>query len=456
MRTLGLLGCLAACGRIGFDANATDGGDGVRTGPLGPRWIRQLGDETIRIAIAGTAGELVGLQRFSASFAGDGVALTGQAATSSALVRYAPDGALDRTRVFDSEGSCEMRSLIVGSDTMIVAGFTSGSQTMASRGACSIVTSNRQDPIVIAVDNAGAETVIAHWSASVENAQIWGGAQYASGQLVYSGVYSGDLTIGSPLPTAMVDPNAWLAAPSDGTPTNARWAVPMSANVEVHSGPVAAYGTSAFMVGSFTSSATLIGVPVTSLGSYDTWLARINEDGSLGFFRTIGSTQPEPSFGNNTSLVALPDGGCVIALQTAGDVTFDSRTFLASDGIALVLRLDANGNLVSGMRVRDIPQLAFLGDKLYAGFRVTTEITIGGTNYVPDMGDVVIVELGPDAPIRLVSVIAGAGSQAISNLAVVGPDALGFSVVSSGELTFGATTMNTGGSLVRFVGVLGL
>src|SRR5204862_7825927 len=139
-----------------------------------------------RVALDGVNGELAVVQSFAGTFDGDGVTFTGVGFTSSALVRYAADGSIDFSRKFDSDGFCDMRVLFVEGDEMTVGGFTAGS-AMPALGACAIST-NRQDPYVMHIDAAGAETVLTHWIASVNNAQIWHGARFDSGQMVFAGV----------------------------------------------------------------------------------------------------------------------------------------------------------------------------------------------------------------------------------------------------------------------------
>lgn len=452
-----------ACGRVGFDARGDaaqapidDGAtDAPATGAVGPRWIKRVGSASIAIGIDGEDGEVAVVQRFSSTFsADDGIALTGAGFQSSAFIRYNADGSVERAVSLDATGFCDLREVAVDGTDSIVAGLTIGTMTIPAYGACSIAT-NRQDPLAIRIAADGTQTVVAHWTASGSNAQGWGITQLANGSFVLNGIYGGDLMTDMALPTAQADPNAFVAR-TDGTVTGAAWSRALTAAVEVHAGPIDSSGQSTCMVGAHRGPVTLLGVAVPHVGGYDAWVIRVDDSGAASFVRGIGSAGNEPSFSNDSSVVALPDDGCAIGIEAPGDVTIDAATYLASDGIGLLVRLDSTGNVVTAARLPSAPFLAGVGDRLIGALSVSAPLTIGGQVFTPDGADIVVVELAGGVPERLLGVIGGAGDQSVDKIGAIGPDAVAVSGTSTGALSFGTSAFDSGAATVRVVAALGI
>lgn len=458
-----VLSTLGACGRVGFDATidggapATDDGavDAPSTGAVGPRWIKRIGTANSRMGLDGAAGEVAVVQRFNSTFsADDGIALTGAGFESSAFIRYNADGSVERAVTLDATGFCDMREVVVDGTDSIVAGLTIGTMTVPAYGACSIAT-NRQDPIAIRIAADGTQTIVAHWTASGSNAQGWGIAQLADGSFVLNGIYSADLVIDTALPSAQADPNAWVAR-TDGTVTSAAWSRGLPAAVEVHAGPIDSDAQSTCVVGGHRGPVTLFGVVVPHAGGYDTWVARLDDAGAASFVRGIGSTANEPSFSNDSSVVALPDQGCVVGIEAPGDVTLGTTMYPASAGIGLLARFDSAGDVTAGARLPSAPFLARVGDRLIGAFSLAAPLSIGAQLFAPDGRDVVVVEVVDGSPAVLLGVIGGAGDQAVDRIAAIGPDAVALSGPSAGALAFGTSGFDSGASTVRFVAALGI
>jgi hypothetical protein len=462
VRALALL-CLIACGRIDFDVHATSDGastdgagdDAQSTGGVGPRWIKQFGTLGGRVPIAGANGRVTVAQAFSGALTGDGFSLTGKGFVSTGVVRYAADGTVIDARVYDATGFCDLRSAIADGTSVVFAGFTQGSMD-ATKGICSIAAT-RQDPIALRIAADGTETIAAHWVASTNNAQAWGITRYGSGQLALSGVYGGTLMTDTMLAAAQFDPNVFLARGLDSNPSSASWSYGLRSTNYVHAGAAAAVATRGYFVGAFQGNPTLLGTPLSSMGGFDGFLARVDEDGTPIFVRAFASALDEPAYGNGVSVAALENGGVVVSLDAPGDTTYDGQLFPAVNGAGLVLYIDGSGALVDGRRFPTVMHIASIGSRLYAAADVATPTTIGGTTFRPDGKDVVIVELDLSlVPVRIVGVVGGNGTQDVETLVAIEPDALALSGANLGQLTFGAQTFDTGTTLVRFVGVVGL
>jgi hypothetical protein len=93
--------------------------------------------------------------------------------------------------------------------------------------------------------------------------------------------------------------------------------------------------------------------------------------------------------------------------------------------------------------------------RLVAAYDVSAPVTIGGTTYTPQGSDVIVVELSPAGPTKLLGAVSGAGDQSLLSLAAIAPDAVAIGLSSSGELVFGSTTLTTALN-DRVVAVLGI
>lgn len=457
---------VAACGRVDFqplDGGAGDGGDGgdggtapdalATTGPAGARWLQLFGDN-YRSPITGRNGELFAARGFVGSLTFAGTTVTGQASVrSSAMAHFDAGGSVVSTWVFDAGASCELRAIAIDDDAILLAGLTRGA-AFADRGICSIAASN-QDPIVLRVAADGTESLVTRWTASGQNAQLWSLARYSSGELITSGVYSGNLTVDAPLPAAMADPNLFVASPSRATATSARWSDSVVSPSVVFAGPIDALGSRAFIMGSFQGSPDVLGTPLTSQGTNDGFVARIDEDGSVRWVKQLGSPAYEPDYGNLASVLAMPDGSVMVGYNVPGDITIDGRPFPVAAGDGLLLHLDASGTLVDGRRFPSSPTIARIGATVYASFDVTAPFAAGDSVHVPQATDAIVVELSGLDPVRLVSVVGGAGDQFADGLVPIADDALGISGRTTGALTFGATSLDTGAQTNRYVATLG-
>lgn len=463
-----LLLALSACGRIGFDSpGGTAGGDGgddasvdaPSTGSPGARWLHGYGTSSTGTFdgafVAGVGGEVVAIKSFQTSLAIDGMTLTGQSPFGSAAVtRYDATGAIVSTSVLDATGWCEGRHVTMRGDDALVTGLTIGTTANPSLGPCSVVT-NRQDPFVIRVERSGQQSLAGHWPSSGANAQGWWSAPLSDATMVTTGIYGANLTIGTPLPTATVDPSMFIARYMHGLPF-AVWAYGgTSATSQIHAGPIAAEANDLCAMGSFNGPITLFGTPLPHVGNFDVWVTRLDPSGTPRWIRAIGTSGEESAFGNSSIAVA-PGGGCYISHDAPADLTVNGMTFTALDGRAVVLELDGTGAVVRGARLPSRAHLATAGGRLYAAVEVTQPLTSGGVSYTPMGRDVVILELGVAGLVRVVGALGGAGDQRLWSFAAIADDALAIGGASIGELVFGTSITSSGATTIDVVAVIGI
>jgi hypothetical protein len=450
---LAVLACLAACGRFGFgDDTSSTGDDGgsrgdaadalVPTGPIGPRWIAKFTNDGSS-TVVGRNGEVAILSRFNATFNADpAIALLAQGYISTAFVRYDATGAPLYSTVLDSDGFCDMRAAVLDGDVIYATGLTQGTQAIPAYGACSIAT-NRQDPVAIRIDSQNNQSVVAHWTAGGGNAQAWYLALMPDHTLTISGIYSSGLMIGPyMMPTGVTDPSYWIARTTTTTATDAAWARGFTASVEIHSGPVASDGDDVCVMGAHSGSTNVFGSALSYVGNYDAWVARVDGSGTARFVRAFGSPGLEASFEDGT-LLALPDGGCLAALRSTGDITLDTGTYPVSQGDGLLVRFAQDGTVTHARRFSTEPAMTFVGTRLIAAYDQ------GGDAHIVE------VDLQGGADHEL-AVIGGSGTQTPFEVAAIGPDAVAVTVTTNGALSFGATSFDTGATTMRAVAVLGI
>jgi hypothetical protein len=455
-----LLVLLAACGRFGFDASTRDGGgagDGAgvadATGSAGPRWAAVLGANSKHFLLAGTGGApAVGINFVGSTQIPGGMLTAAAQQTASAVVRFDAAGTVQTATVLDAQYTCDARGLAMRGSDVLVAAFSNG-VGMPSLGACSVST-GRQDPVVLSVDPAGALALRVHAVSSGLNAQGWNINVLPDGSFEASGIYSGGLTFGTTaLPAAGADPNAFIVRLSDAQP-DPLWSRAIDGSVQITPGPMALDGTDACSLGSYRGSGlTVLGTALPFLGGADDFVARIDAAGTPRFVRGFGSTLEESNF-NEGSVIAT-GGGCTVAINAPGDVTIDGTLLPVSAGPSIVATFDASGALLGGFRTPALPALAVVGTTTVAAYAVSTPVTIGGTTYTPQGTDTIVVELSPSGPTRLLGAVGGAGDHNTMSLAGIGPDAVAIGVDTSGELTFGDTTLQTMAG-DRAIAVLGI
>jgi hypothetical protein len=457
VRALAFL-ALAACGRIHFGllspGDALAGDAPPPTGPVGQRYLATFASPNFLI-VAGVNGEAVAAADFVQMIAVNGQPYAALGLYLSVFAaRFSTTGALTSNVILDATGFCDMRGLAMIGDSVLAVGYTEGT-TMPAYGPCAIQT-GRQDPVGFTIDAQGNVTQDLHFVSGSTNAQAWDVALLADGTLAVSGDYGSDLTIGSTkLPTAPTDNAFYVRVPQGaGEPL---WATPLAGAAGTFGGPVAADGLETCLVGGYTSPATLFGMSLPAIGAANVVVARVAADGTPVFVRGVGSTGNDDPLGD-FDVLATADGGCLVSFAAGGDVTIDGTTFLASDGAAVLLRLDKTGALVHGYSLPSAMALANVGGYVFGALDVAAPITTPFA-YTPQGSDVAIVELDASDMPHFIDAVGGPGTQVrqrFGAISAIAFDALALSVVSSGALMWAGTGTDSGATTIQALAVLGV
>ena len=464
VRTLAALPVvLAACGRLDFALRGTggdpgDGGstgsDATVTGSAAPRYAEVLDGNATTPLIGGVLGQVAVAERFVTSATIANAAVTGQAMYESfGLVWLDDKGAPGTTSVLDSTSICDLRALAASSSGVIAAGIADSGATTPALGACAIATA-RQDGVAIAVDTTGTQQLVAHLAATSMNDQGWFAAAFSDGSVAAAGIYGIGGKLGSQmLPATTSGENAWYARvdPSTGEPI---WSATVNSTGVTYAGPISADGDELCMMGSFSGAVTVLGTQLTSAGSDDEWVARVDATGAPRFVRQVGTTGEESTTAG-LAIAATADGGCTAALVAGGDLVLDSISLPAADGPAVLLHFGASGTLASGQRTSEVPMLARVPGGTYAAAACSQPCELGGVTYTPVDNDIAVFALDDALVATEVAAVTG-GTSTFYGFAAVPPDVLAIGFTLGGPVTFGSTVLPQQTATQNAIAVLGV
>ncbi len=327
----------------------------------------------------------------------------------------------------------------------IVGGSFSGTVTF---GSTSLTSAGGEDVFVAKVNPDGTFA----W------ATRGGGSGYAGvialstlpdGSAVVAGGFSGAATFGSTTLTSLGSTDVLIAMVSASGSFS--WATSAGgAGADFAEGLDAFADGSAVVVGNFGGSATFGTTTLTSAGSNDAFVAKLDPMGSFAWATQAGGTGNDAAFGVSTNV----DGSSVVAGWFAGTATFGTTTF-TSAGLddAFVAKLDPMGSFAWATQAGGTGNDYALGvstdvngsSVVAGGFSGTA--TFGATTFTSAGGrDAFTAELDPMGSFAWATQAGGTGNDYAYSVSAL-PD--GSSVVAgpfAGTATFGATTLVAAGS----------
>ena len=170
-----------------------------------------------------------------------------------------------------------------------------------------------------------------------------------------------------------------------------------------------------FVVGYFDGTIDFGGGPLTSAGSIDIFLAKLDASGNHVWSKRFGDAGPQAG----TVVKATPDGGVVLMSALGGSVNFGGGPVTSAGGFDVGLaKLDAAGNHVWSKRFGDAMEQAgnglavdAAGNVLVTGMFLGTVDFGGGAFTDKDGGDVFVLKLAGDGKHIFSKQFGGAGSQ---------------------------------------------
>jgi len=215
---------------------------------------------------------------------------------------------------------------------------------------------------------------------------------------------------------------------------------------------------SALVAGGFNETATFGSTTLTSAGSWDAYIAKLNTNGSLAWATQAGGAD----YVSATVLSVLPDGSVLVAGLFYGTATFGSTTLTAA-GVydAYIAKLNADGSFAwatqAGGEINDYANaLSVLpdGSVLVAG-RFYKTATFGSTTLTSaGDSDAYIAKLNTDGRFAWATQAGGTSYDSATALSVL-PD--GSALVAGrfeGRATFGRTTLTSAGKSDAYIAKL--
>ena len=236
-------------------------------------------------------------------------------------------------------------------------------------------------------------------------------------------------------------------------------------------GPDAAFAiarlpdNSTIMTGFFSGAATFGATTLTTAGSEDVFITKINPDGSHAWAVRAGGPGTDLGMG----VATMPDGKSVMVTGVfSGSATFGATTLTApsaDQGCMFVARLDANGsfawatrsggssNFLEPFSEPQSPRIVTFPD----GSAVVSSgcsggtVTFGATSLPGDSNDVVVAKVKPDGQFAWAKRFGGAGAASAFDIARIADGSVVVTGAFWGTAEFGGTTLTSSGADDIFV-----
>ena len=334
------------------------------------------------------------------------------------VARYGPDLGLRWGHVYGATGITEGRATSVSPAGRIQAsGYFLGDGTF---GTTMLSAGAGQDVLLVELDPAGALLLAEPYPTGRENGQGRGMDVGSDGATAIAGVYGTDLTIGGePLPPVPASATDWAFVAVLSPPATARWTLHVPGTANVLGDDVAfAEDGGVCAVGRFDPDLTLEGETAASAGLQDGFVARLDPDGTVLWWRTFGGARQDFPY----RTLAL-GGGCVaVGLVSEGamfePVAADTRG--GSDGF--VARWDAEG-AVQWVRVlggADDDHLVALAPghdgELIVGGTFTGSLELGDDVLEGSGAQGLVAGIGPDGSVRWARAFGGDGGEVVAGV----------------------------------------
>jgi hypothetical protein len=341
------------------------------------------------------------------------------------VAKYAPTGSLVWAKSFGGMGTDIANAVAIdGSGYLYIAGSF---QSSANFGSTTLTSAGSSDAFVAKLDGSG----------NVVWAQSGGGTGFdqasaidvdGSGNVIITGQFQSTATFGSTTLTSAGSSDAFVAKYSS---TGAfQWAHSSGGpSSDTAAGVTVDTSGNIYIAGRFAGTASFNGTTtsLTSAGSYDAYLEKLNSSGSLQWVHSYGGA----SFDQATAVAVDGSGNAYITGQFTGPATFGATTLPgAGSGDVFVAKVSATGALVwaqgFGSPLSDTGTSIFVdstgtvtvagqfqGTMSFPGTSVASVSSFGGT-------DAFVVQLSNAGAVTWAVALGGAGNDTAAGVAVTG------------------------------------
>ena len=361
------------------------------------------------------------------------------------------------------EDGSGVNNLTSSGDTVLTGTInTTGSQTYQSNVTIEgDVTINAGGEVLFEADVIGDDEITySSWATQAggtSNDNGKGVSVLADGSSIVTGQFEGTATFGSTTLTSAGGSDAFIAK-LDASGTY-EWATQAggTSNDSGYGVSVLADGSS-IVTGIFQDTATFGSTTLTSAGSNDVFVAKLDASGTYEWVKQAGGTRND----NARGVSVLADGSSIVTGYFQGTATFGSTTFTSAGGSdVFVAKLDADGVYqwatraggTSGDSGENIAVLAD-GSSIVTGYFQGTA-TFGSTTLTSAGNyDVFVAKIDASGTYEWATQAGGTGHDYGYGVSVL---ADGSSIVTGyfqGTATFGSTTLTSAGSKDVFVAKL--
>ena len=220
----------------------------------------------------------------------------------------------------------------------IVSGSFQGTATF---GSTTLTSAGSADVFVAKIDASGTYV----WATRAGGTLFddgWGVSTLSDGSAIVSGYFAGTATFGSTTLASAGGADVFVAK-IDASGTYV-WATKAgSTSADQGRGVSTLSDGSAIVSGSFQGTATFGSTMLTSAGSYDAFVAKIDASGTYVWATRAGGTLLDDGWGVST----LSDGSAIVSGYFQGTATFGSTTLTATGNRdVFVAKIDASGSYV--------------------------------------------------------------------------------------------------------------
>lgn len=318
------------------------GGDGPECSAFAHRWGGSSGADEARLSgvVVSGGGAIVAGEITGAAQVG-GQILTSGGGADVLVARLKPGGTLDWAKRFGSIYDDRVKAIAATeAGGAVVVGTFDG---VVDFGGTTLTSIAGPDAFVMRVDASGQTSFVLQ----IENADARAVAVEESGDILVAGDFTGTTTFGQiPLTSSANDVFVARLGPDGSVLAAQRYAYEVKAGALA----LAAGGGRVYLTGSFQNSVDFGAGPITSAGSRDVLVARL--DGALApvFVKRFGDSTSQEA----RAVAVLPDGGAAIAGAFRGKMDL-GVSVLTADTLddAFVVRLTEDGDVLFGLRFGD-------------------------------------------------------------------------------------------------------
>ena len=427
---------------------------GVSLAAVSVPWATQAGGTSSDISYAVSTlsdGSSIVTGRFSGTATFGSTTLTSAGSSDVFVAKIDASGTyLWATRAGGTSFNTGYAISTLSDGSAIVTGEFSGT---AIFGSTTLTSAGSNDVFVAKIDASGAY-VWATQAGGTSSDIGYAVSTLSDGSAIVTGYFDGTATFGSTTLTSAGSTDVFVAK-IDASGTYL-WATQAGGTSGDYGYAISTLSDgSSIVTGRFSGTATFGSTTLTSAGSYDVFVAKIDASGTYVWATKAGST----SFNTGYAISTLSDGSAIVTGEFSGTATFGSTTLTSAGSIdAFVAKIDASGTYVwatqaggaSGDGGYAVSTLSDGSAIVTGGFQGTA--TFGSTTLTSaGNSDVFVAKIDASGAYLWATKAGGTSVDLGSGVSTLSDGSAIVTGYFQGTATFGSTTLTSAGSNDVFV-----